>query len=55
MITNESCNYTNPFKGKIPEKTIVSDVGICKKCFSQTIKNQCQNKECLKIVYRNSK
>lgn len=42
-----------PFTGKIPEKIIVSDVGMCTRCFSQwTVQNGCSNPKCPEIVYR---
>jgi hypothetical protein len=43
-----------PYSGKLPEKTIVSDVGFCTKCFSMWIEGSgCTNEKCPDIVYRN--
>jgi hypothetical protein len=43
-----------PF-GKIPDKTIIADFGICVKCFSYwTEKDGCSNPNCPEIIVRDT-
>jgi len=52
-MTDEYMAFTIPNCKEIPNKMIVSDVGICTKCMSKWTKQDgCLNPKCPEIVYR---
>lgn len=53
MTDDNIMSFPNPDGKKIPNKPIISDIGICTKCFSKwTEKDGCLNPKCPEIVYR---